>query len=208
MINILIIDDHPIVLEGSKNLFNNIDDMRADTEKNPANIPEIVQKTPYDVYLIDINMPGTNGIDVGATICSLQPEAKIILYTGDQIEDYYSLIVEKKIHGLLSKTVTKERILRTIRSTMDGDIILPWSFVDFVQKLDQPQISKQPLLLNEREKKILQFVVQGYTNSAIALEIDLTPRTVERNLSHIYHLLNVTTRTEAALMAKELKLID
>ncbi|MGG0664605.1 response regulator transcription factor [Viridibacillus arvi] len=208
MINILIIDDHPIVLEGSKNLFNNIDDMRADTEKNPANIPEIVQKTPYDVYLIDINMPGTNGIDVGATICSLQPDAKIILYTGDQIEDYYSLIVEKKIHGLLSKTVTKERILRTIRSTMDGDIILPWSFVDFVQKLDKPQISKQPLLLNEREKKILQFVVQGYTNSAIALEIDLTPRTVERNLSHIYHLLNVTTRTEAALMAKELKLID
>ncbi|MGE7925087.1 response regulator transcription factor [Viridibacillus arvi] len=208
MINILIIDDHPIVLEGSKNLFNNIDDMRADTEKNPANIPEIVQKTPYDVYLIDINMPGTNGIDVAATICSLQPDAKIILYTGDQIEDYYSLIVEKKIQGLLSKTVTKERILRTIRLTMDGEIILPWSFVDFVQKLDQPQISKQPLLLNEREKKILQFVVQGYTNSAIALEIDLTPRTVERNLSHIYHLLNVTTRTEAALMAKELKLID
>lgn len=95
MINILIIDDHPIVLEGSKNLFNNIDDMRADTEKNPTNIPEIVQKTPYDVYLIDINMPGTSGIDVGATICSLQPDAKIILYTGDQIEDYYSLIVEK-----------------------------------------------------------------------------------------------------------------
>ncbi|MGE7621667.1 response regulator transcription factor [Viridibacillus sp. NPDC096237] len=208
MINILIIDDHPIVLEGSKNLFNNIDDMRANTENDPTNIPEIVRTTPYDVYLIDINIPGTSGIDVGATIRSLQPNAKIILYTGDQIEDYYSLIVEKKIHGLLSKTVTKEHILRTIRVTMYGEIVLPTSFVDYVQQLGQPQISKQPLLLNTREKKILQFVVQGYTNSAIALEIEVTPRTVERNLSRIYHLLNVTTRTEAALMAKELKLID
>ena len=67
--------------------------------------------------------------------------------------------------------------------------------------------TKKKLQLNEREKKILQYVVKGYTNQAIAIELNLTQRTIERNLSQIYHVLSVGSRTEAVVAAKELQLI-
>ncbi|RKJ42391.1 DNA-binding response regulator, partial [Butyricicoccus sp. 1XD8-22] len=65
----------------------------------------------------------------------------------------------------------------------------------------------ETLKLNEREKQILQYISKGYTNSAIAIELQVTQRTIERNLSQIFNLLNVASRTEAVLAAKEKNLI-
>lgn len=208
MIRLLIVDDHPIVLEGTKNLFNDSEDIEATVNADVYSIHQILQEqhNPFDIYLIDINMPDQNGVALSATIRALQPSAYIILYTGDNIEDYFTLIVEKKVHGLLSKTASKEQILRTIRATVSGEIILPMKFIDYIEESYSFK-TEETFKLNEREKQILQFVTKGYTNSAIAIELQVTQRTVERNLSQIFNLLNVSSRTEAVLVAKEKNLI-
>lgn len=209
MINILIVDDHPIVLEGTKNLFNDIEDIVVETNNDIHLINQMLQEkqNPYDVYLIDINMPEQNGVVLSANIRALQPSAYIILYTGDNIEDYFSLVLEKKVHGLLSKTATKEQIIRTIRATVAGELLLPSKFIDYIEEFYNTSNKQETFILNDREKQILEFVSKGYTNSAIAIELEVTQRTVERNLSQIFNLLNVASRTEAVVAAKEKNLI-
>lgn len=209
MIKMLIVDDHPVVLEGSKNLFKNVEDIDVDTTNDIQELYRLIQRVecPYDVFLIDLNIPGQNGIVISESIRRFQPSAFIILYTGDFIENYYSLILEKKIDGLLSKTATKEETLRTIRATVAGNILLPSNFIDYVYEYYIDSKKEKSIMLSAREKQILNFVSKGYTNSAIAAELQLTQRTIERNLSQIFNLLNVSTRTEAVIVAKEKNLI-
>src|SRR5690606_17367949 len=97
-----------------------------------------------------------------------------ILYTGDNIEDYYSLILDKSVDGLLSKTSTKRHILDTIRATVSGHLLLPTSFIDYMKGYYDEQNMEQSFRLNDRERQILQLVSKGYTNSAIAIELDIT----------------------------------
>jgi len=205
----LIVDDHPVVLEGSKNLFKNVEDIDVDTTNDIQELYRLIQRVecPYDVFLIDLNIPGQNGIVISESIRRFQPSAFIILYTGDFIENYYSLILEKKIDGLLSKTATKEETLRTIRATVAGNILLPSNFIDYVKDYYHISENEETLKLNEREKRILSFVAMSYSNSVIAKELQVSQRTIERNLSQILNLLNVSSRAEAVIVARERNLI-
>ena len=200
-------DDHPIVLEGTKNLFQEIDDMVVDTESDATCVLQKVKNTPYDIYLIDINMPLQNGIVLARNIKVLQSNAAIILYTGDDIVDYYPLILERKIEGILAKTAPKEQIIRTIRSISHGELVLPINFLDFLESKCYPQELQKKLKLNAKEKQILGLIADGNTNNAIAVELNVTQRTVERYLTQLFTLLNVESRTEAVNFAKEKHLL-
>lgn len=204
---VLIVDDHPIVLEGSKNLFSDIINIDVTTTTEVKETYGYAKEKAFDVYLIDVNLPEMNGVDLAAVIKNEDPQAIVILYTGDNIEDYYSLILEKKVNGLLSKTASKAHILRVLYASLENQLIVPDNFLDYIHETMTMHNTKKKLQLNEREKKILQYVVKGYTNQAIAIELNLTQRTIERNLSQIYHVLGVGSRTEAVLTAKELQLI-
>lgn len=207
LITMLIVDDHPIVLEGTKNLFQEIDDMVVDTENDATRVLQKVKKTPFDIYLIDINMPLQNGIVLARNIKVLQPNAAIILYTGDDIVDYYSLILERKVEGILAKTASKEQIIRTVRSISHGELVLSIKFLDFLESKCHPHELQKKLKLNAKEKQILSLIADGDTNNAIAIKLNVTQRTVERYLTQLFTLLNVDSRTEAVHFAKEKHLL-
>lgn len=209
MINILIVDDHSLVLEGTKKLFKDIDDMAVDATDDIFAIHQMLDENQrrYDVYLIDINMPDQNGIVLCSKVRSCHPSAKVILYTGDNIEDYYSLVLEKMVHGLLSKTSTKDQVIYTIRAIMKDLLVLPSNFTDYVRDYFNANETEESLKLNEREERILNYIAMGYSNSAIAGKLQVSQRTIERNLSQILNLLDVTSRSEAVIVAKERKLI-
>ncbi len=209
MINILIVDDHPMVLEGTKNLFKDVDDFSVDATDDIYAIHQMLEKNQisYDVYLIDINMPNQNGIVLCSKIRSYQRFSKVILYTGDNIEDYYSLVLDKLVHGLLSKTATKDQVIYTIRGTLKNNVVLPSNFIDYVKDCYHISEKEESLKLNEREQRILSYIARGYSNSVIADELQVSQRTIERNLSQILNLLNVSSRSEAVNVAKERNLI-
>lgn len=205
----MIVDDHQGVLEGTKNLFQDIDDITAEASDDIYGIHRMLneKQATYDVYLIDINMPEQNGIVLCSKVRSSQPTAKVILYTGDNIEDYYSLLLDKMVHGLLSKTATKEQVVNTIRETVKDGLVIPFNFIDFVKDHYNDDENEESLKLNDREQQILKYVEMGYSNSVIASELHVSQRTIERNLSQILDLLNVTSRTEAVMVARERNLI-
>ncbi|OEC03307.1 regulator [Lysinibacillus sphaericus] len=207
MITMLIVDDHPIVLEGTKNLFKENEDILVDTESDATSVIPKIKNKPYDIYLIDINMPLENGIHLARNIKAIQVDASIILYTGDDITDYYPLILERKIEGILAKTASKEQILRTVRAIANGEIVLPKNFLDFLDNRFKLQDAKLDIHLNEKEKKILRLIAKGHTNKAIAIELNIPQRTTERYLTQLFSLLNVDSRTEAVNLAERMNLL-
>lgn len=201
----MIVDDHAAVLEGTKNLFNEVEDVIVDASDNVHEIHKMINEnqTFYDIYLVDINMPEQNGIVLCSKIRTYQPFAKVILYTGDNIEDYYSLLLDKMVHGVLSKTATKDQVIYTIRETLREGLVIPANFIDFAKNYYNDGENEERLKLNDREQQLLQYVSIGYSNNEIAQELQVSQRTIERNLSQLFNLLNVSSRTEAVMTAKE-----
>lgn len=208
MIEILIVDDHPVVLDGTKTLLQDLENVHIETEQESANVLSRMESHPFQLYLIDINMKPLNGIQLAEMIKKQQPEALIILYTGYELSDYYELLVEKKVDGLLSKLATKEQVIQTIQATLRGEILLSADFLDFVQQHSNRSNAKQEVLLSHKEQEILQLVAQGCTNKAIASAIGVTQRTVENYLSKLFVRLHVESRAEAVIVAKEKAWID
>lgn len=206
MIKLLIVDDHPIVLAGTKNLLEDVKDMDIQTVFDSKIVMSIIEQQEFDIYLLDINMPNLSGIDLIELIKKRQPNAKIILYTGYDIRDYYSLVIEKKINGILSKTAAKEEILYTIRLAMHNRLTMRNDFLDYIESVFFAKKNCK-FELTDKEKSILKLLVDGFTNKAIALELDVTPRTVERYLTQLFIVLNVTSRVKAIELAKEQDLI-
>ncbi len=200
--NILIIDDHPVVLDGTKTLLQDLTNVHIETEQDSAAVLTRMESEAFQLFLIDINMKPINGIQLSENIKKKQPEALIILYTGYELSDYYELLIEKKIDGLLSKLATKEQVIQTIQA-FRGEILLAADFLDFIQQRTNLPNIQQEILLSDKEQEILQLVAQGCTNKAIASAIGVTQRTVENYLSKLFVKLNVESRAEAVIVAKE-----
>ncbi|TSI05121.1 response regulator transcription factor [Lysinibacillus sp. BW-2-10] len=205
MISVLIIDDHPIVLDGSKLLFQGVEDIHIETESDPTNVLSQMQNTRFDVFLVDVNMNAKNGIVLAAEIKAFQEDAFVILYTGDDIRSYYPLILEKKIDGVLSKTVSRDKVIQTIRSIVQGDLVLPVDFINFINK--KMQNNCEALKLTKKETQLMTMLMDGYTNKMIAEKLNVTQRTVERYLTQLFTLLDVTSRVQAIEVVKEKNLI-
>lgn len=204
----LIIDDHPIVLEGSKALFQGLDNMYIETESKPEQVLNSLQQTRFDVFLVDVNMAPIDGISLAANIKAIQENALIILYTGDDIRSYYSLILDKKVDGVLSKTASREKVIQTIRSIVQGDFVLSTDFLDYINhKMQKMQNKHTVLKLNIKEKQLMTLLIEGYTNRMIAEKLGVTPRTVERYLTQLFTVLNVPSRWEAIELVKEKNLL-
>lgn len=203
----MIVDDHPVVLNGTKTLLQDIDKWSIKTEQDPTKVEMRLQETNFQLFLLDIHMKPMNGIQLAVQIKKKLPDASVLLYTGYDLTDYYELLFDKKIDGLLSKTATKEQVVQTISATLRGELLLPADFLDFVhQKIQHPVHVSEPAI-TDREQVILQMVAQGLTNKAISIKLSVSQRTVENHLSKIFHRFNVQSRAEAVLVAKEHGLI-
>jgi len=203
MIQILLVDDHPVVLEGTKALLQNVEDFEIGVAYDSTNALQLMNERNFDVFLVDINMQPVNGIELAKMIKNLCPNARIILYTGYDLQDYYDLILSKEIDGLLTKAVMKDQVIHTIRGVLRDDLVISNDFVDYInQKFKHSTINSQTAL-TEKELAIIELVAKGYTNKAIAIEQSLTQRTVENYLTKIFARLNVESRAEAVAMAKD-----
>lgn len=207
IIKLLILDDHPVVLEGTRTLLQDIDELEIEISSNITDIMPKVQDHFFDIYLLDIHMPQKNGIQLAEEIKQIDPEARIILYTGCNIRDYYYLLLNYTIDGIVDKTASKEQLLRVIYSAYNEELTIPNDFISYVKRFMDQDNNIFIGGIKEREIKILRLMSLGYTNKVIAAELDVTQRTVEKYIAKILAKLEVDSRIEAAIKAKDLKLI-
>ena len=210
-IKVMVVDDHAIVREGIKKLLELQEDIQvvAEAETGLSCIELIGDTTPH-VILMDIKMPGIDGIEATRIIKESNPEIKVILLTNYDDEEYILESIKSNADGYLLKDIRKGDLQKVIKGTMENNTFLDPSITKIILKnIKEPADdgSKEKKLLTHRELEILVLIVDGYTNKEIAESINLSSDTVKSHLKNIYHKLNVHNRSQAAKVAIREKLV-
>lgn len=213
MIHILVVDDHPAVREGTKAILEVEPGIQIDCLNPPYTIEaiEAFDFIKFDVILMDLNLGDINGIELSKKIISMNNSCKVILYTGYDVDDYFEEAIRLGIHGAVSKTESKEKLMDYIGHVINGDIVVPYHLIRKILDPKQNKTTETELsdtVFNDREKAILHEVEKGLTNQEIADHLHLSKRSIEYSLTSIFTKLNVSTRTEAVLIAKAEGIIE
>ncbi|AJG60170.1 response regulator transcription factor [Bacillus cereus] len=214
MISVLVIDDHVAVGLGTKALIERHDDIKADVLHNSEEVSEFIKNKQYDVYLIDLQMPKINGLELSKYILSVQPEAAILIFTGFDVFAHYNLLMDSGVLGVLSKTSSEEQVINAIRHAVKREVVVPYQLIrqlritENISNINTGDESQGTVSLNDEEKKILIEVSKGRTNRELAEILNLSQRSVEYKLTDIFHKLKVSSRMEAVQKAQELWIIS
>ncbi len=216
MVRILIVDDHPAVGTGTKTMLEQEPDMQVDVISDSLEAESYIMENEYDVMLLDLYMPGLNGIELSKKIKTNDPDMKVLIYTGFDINTHFNLLVESNISGFVSKTATKDQLVTAIRCALREEVVIPLHLFKQLRRAEahathercQGNEEALSISLNEKEQQILNEVSKGLTNRHIAQNLHMSQRSVEYTLTGVFNKLEVRSRTEALIKAKELGLIS
>ncbi|WP_046180297.1 response regulator transcription factor [Domibacillus tundrae] len=212
MIEILLVDDHPTVMEGTKMLLEQEEDIKVSLAYSGNQALEMAGTQQFDIMLFDLHMPDINGIDLTKQVLTLKPNAVILIYSGFEFKNHFNLLIESGVSGFVQKTVNKEQLVRTVRCALKGEVILPLSLVKQLRRttLHVSDVKKEidVQAISNKEYKILREISKGRSNKEIADSLLMSQRSLEYSLTNIFQKLNVKSRIEAAMKAKETGLLS
>ena len=207
-LRILLVDDHPLVRTGLRALLASVPDMTVVGEASNGEeaIAQAAELQP-DIILMDLHMPGLNGIEATRRIVQAHPHIGILVLT--MLEDDASVFAAMRAgaRGYLLKGADQADVLRAIGVAAHGEAIFS---PPIARRLMQYFENMQPILppnvfpdLTEREREILGLIARGKSNAEIAGELVLSPKTVSNHVSNIFSKLQVVDRAQAVLRAKQ-----
>jgi two-component system, NarL family, response regulator LiaR len=203
-IRVLVVDDHFVVRKGVRALLAEADGIVVAGEASDAEqaVAEARRLRPQ-VILMDLRLPGLDGVAAIRAILAEQPETAVVVLTGTDVEDEVLAAVEGGAVGYLAKTSPREDFLEAIRRVAQGDAWLSphltRSLVARLKPLPAPEETAKPL--TERERAVLALIARGWSNRRIGQELAISDVTVRTHVSHILAKLGVSNRVEAALHA-------
>jgi NarL family two-component system response regulator LiaR len=206
LIRILIADDHFVVRQGLVALLAPRNGMEVVGEAaNGREAVTLARTLQPDVILIDMIMPEMEGPEAIAQIKQDNPRARVLVLTSFGESRQVAAAIQAGALGYLLKDSSPDDLLDAIRSVHKGSLVLTQ---DLALKLMQPQPSPGPLdQLTERETDVLRLLAQGQSNQEIAKNLNISMTTVRSHVSNILQKLNVSNRTQAALVAQERQLL-
>ena len=202
-VRVLIVDDHPVVCAGLTSLLRRQSGLRVAGEAHTGEEAlEIVHRTSIDVVLLDIRMPTITGLELLPLLRNLPaPPNVVMLSSYDYEEDIYRA-VRAGASGYLSKDATRAEIVAAIVAVHNGGQYFPPAVA---ARMAQRELRSS---LSSREIEILRMVSKGLTNKEIARVLEISQYTVRNHLNHISAKLDVTDRTEAAMVAMQQGIIN
>jgi DNA-binding NarL/FixJ family response regulator len=205
-IRVLLADDHSIVRAGIRRFLEQPGDIVivAEAEDGETAKMLIAQHKP-DVAVLDIQMPKASGIEVTRWIRANMQGVGVLVLTAYDDTPYVMGVLQAGANGYILKTASPEELIQAVYDVHAGKSALDAAIARKVmtQMFDQHKSSAiQPL--TEREMQVLQLTAKGYTNKAIAVQLDISDRTVQGHLAHIFGKLQADSRTEAVMRAVSL----
>lgn len=206
-IRILIADDHPLFRAGLRALLESIPDTEVAGEAATGEeAVEVARALVPDVVVMDINMPGLNGIDATRRIVDQSEGVKVLVMTMHDDDEAVFAAIRAGARGYQLKGAAQDETLRAIRSVANGEAIFGPGIADRLRRflaatptLDPSQAFPQ---LTDRELEILQLLAERRTNADIAAQLFLSQKTVRNYVSAIFAKLQVADRAEAGLVAR------
>lgn len=209
MIRVVIADDHSLLREGLRRILEFEQDIQICAEVGDGQgAINIARKMSFDILLMDLNMPGVNGLEACKVIRKEKPEVGILVLTVDDSDEKIIEILQLGVAGYLLKDVESHTLVESIRRAHIGEPILsPAVTGKLIGQLSRPQAIDDKLMVSSRELDILTLVVHGATNKEIGEALFISEKTVKNHLSSIFRKLEVEDRTQAALKAVKMKLV-
>jgi two-component system NarL family response regulator len=192
----MLVDDHKLVREGIRSLITHDPDVEvvAEVADGAEAISQYAQIRP-DVTLMDLKMPKVGGADAITAIKREIPSARMIVLTTYADDDDVYRAIKAGAEGYLLKDVATEELLRAIKAVHRGKNVIPADLLERVTKYSR----KSPL--TERETEVLKLMVEGKANRDIGKAMQISENTVKVHSMHIFEKLDVTSRTQAVLLA-------
>lgn len=207
-IRLLIADDHAFYREGVRTMLLGLPDMEVIGEA--ANGDETIAQAESfqpDVILMDIKMPGTNGIEATRHILQASPHIKVLVVTMFEDDDSVFAAMRAGARGYLLKDADQDELVRAVKAVSRGEAIfspaIAQRMIHYFSALPQTASAIAFPDLTEREREILQRIAQGESNATIAKHLALSLKTVQNHVSNIFSKLQVADRSQAIVRARD-----
>ncbi|ULQ58009.1 response regulator transcription factor [Flavihumibacter rivuli] len=210
MIKVMVYEDNPQLREGLSMLINGSDGYEVVAAfKNCNNVVDEVEAFQPDVILMDIDMPGTNGIEGLKLIRQHNTTVKILMLTVFDDNKNVFEALKSGANGYLLKKTPPSRLLEYIHEAHTGGAPMTSSIATQVLRMfsDIQLPQSEDYRLSEREKEVLQFLVNGYSYKMIASDMNISIDTVRSHIKKIYEKLHVNSKSEAVAKAFKDKIV-
>jgi two-component system, NarL family, response regulator LiaR len=206
LIRVLLVDDHTMVRRGLATFLLVFDDLKLVGESdNGADAIQQCAALQPDVVLMDMSMPGMDGVDATRAIRRQFPQVQVLALTSFKEGELIKNALEAGAIGYLLKDVTSDELAQAIRAAHAGRATLsPEAAQAIVQTANQPP--PPGLDLTEREREVLALMVEGLNNTQIAAKLTVSSSTIKSHVSNVLTKLGVASRTEAVTMALRKKI--
>jgi two-component system, NarL family, response regulator LiaR len=200
---VLLVDDHPVVRAGIKNLLSQAPDIEVVGEASDgSDALKLVEELSPDILLLDMEMPGLSGNEVAQKLQSSGSSVRILALSAHDDKQYIQELLSNGAAGYLIKEEVPETIVEAVRGVARGE--RGWVSRQVAAQMstwmqDEEQNNRKGL--TSREIQVLHAVVDGKTNQEIGLLLGISEKTVEKHLEGVFAKLNVASRVEAAVRA-------
>ena len=213
MIRVLICDDQDVVREGLQVILNSAPGIEVvGAAQDGAEALELVAKTIPDLVLMDLKMPGMNGIQATRQIRTRYPQVRVLVLTTYDADEWVFDAIRSGAAGYLLKDTPREALIAAVRGTIEGKThIDPAVAGKLFTHVSQSSVSPETSItaeLSERERAVLRLLARGLNNADIARQLHLSEGTVRNYVSAVLTKLGVSDRAQAAVMALRYGLVD
>ncbi len=205
MIRVLVVDDHPLFRDGLTGLLATVDDVEvvAAVGDGDEALHRSVELAP-DVVLMDLNLPGTPGLEATRKIVSRLPSVAVLVLTMVDDDDSVLAALQLGARGYLLKGAVQEDVLAAIRTVSAGGAVFGQGVAQRVLARGRSAPGRYGTALTDREAEVLGLIAAGRSNPEIARELGVSLKTVQNHVSHVLAKLQVRDRTQAALRMRGL----
>jgi len=210
MIRVLIVDDHDVVRQGLRFLLAQEDGIEVVGDcATAAQVAAAVATYRPDVLLLDLFLPGGNGLDVLAETKAAHPQVEVVVLTSSQDEEHLLAALRGGAASYLPKTAAVDQVVASVRAAARGESLLePRVAARLVRELRTATARRRPLdALSPRELDVLTALAHGRSNRQIARTLSISEETVKTHVSSILAKLQLADRTQAAIFGLQQRLV-
>lgn len=213
---ILIVDDHEVVRDGLKNILTSLDNISIAGEAgNGEDAVKMYISLKPDLVIMDISMPGMNGIEATRVIKEKDPDARILILTMHDNQEYLNQIIRSGAKGFILKNTDKEELLDAVKTVAAGDNFFSKDISKLIidnyirtAKETEKNDGYKEVPLTKREIEILKLIASGYSNQEIANILYISYNTVDTHRKNIMHKLSIKNTAGLVRYAIEKGLIS
>lgn len=199
-IRVLLVDDHPVIRNGIHNLLAKESDIEIVGETGSGvDALQLARELNPDVMLLDMQLQGMNGVDVVRELQKDVLNIRVLAFSAHNDPEYVQELLKCGASGYLCKDESTDFILSAVRGVANGE--KGWFSRKISAQISQWQVDRaNPHAgMTQRENQVMEQVVMGKTNREIAFALGISEKTVEKHLESVFHKLDVSSRTEAAV---------